>query len=196
MSDPTRLHESGTVDAMHTYPAQVCHVCVLESPPGLEPPQLTGFHPRPCRLPVLGQAHAGTRGQSGRPPPPATPRCVDHDEKCGCAGQVRCRRAVVRIPVPHPRSGWTVRSTIRHYSRRCRHPGGQDSSSLPPGELLRRTIRPHRQSRAHRPNIDLQSAAPAGRARRVRSPLQRSTTPPCLRTSPSATGPSRGRPQL
>ena len=51
-----------------------------------------GASPQPdeaCRgrLPVLGQAHAGTRGQAGRPLPLATPRCVDHDAKCVCAGQ-------------------------------------------------------------------------------------------------------------
>jgi hypothetical protein len=54
----------------------------------------------PCRgrLPLLGQAHAGTRGQGDRPPPLASPRCVDHDTKCVCAGQVRCRCAVERAP--------------------------------------------------------------------------------------------------
>jgi len=41
----------------------------------------------PRRLPVLGQARAGTRGQTGRPPPPATPRRVDHDAKRVSAGQ-------------------------------------------------------------------------------------------------------------
>jgi hypothetical protein len=60
-----------------------------------------GVSPQPdeaCRgrLPVFGQAHAGTRGQSDRPPPLATPRYVDHDAKCVCAGQVRCGCAVVR----------------------------------------------------------------------------------------------------
>jgi hypothetical protein len=62
-----------------------------------------GASPQPdkaCRgrLPLSVQAHAGTRGQSHRPPPPATPRCVDHDTKCVCAGQVRYRRAVERAP--------------------------------------------------------------------------------------------------
>jgi CRISPR-associated endonuclease/helicase Cas3 len=55
--------------------------------------------PCPGRLPVLGQAHAGTRGQSDRPPPLATPRYVDHDAKCVCAGQVRCVCAVERAPL-------------------------------------------------------------------------------------------------
>jgi hypothetical protein len=62
-----------------------------------------GASPQPdetCRgrLSVFGQAHAGTRGQAGRPPPPATPRCVDHDAKCVCAGQLRCRCAVEQAP--------------------------------------------------------------------------------------------------
>jgi hypothetical protein len=54
----------------------------------------------PCGrwLPVLEQAHAGTCGQCGRPPPLATPRYVDHDAKCVSAGQVRCRCAVERAP--------------------------------------------------------------------------------------------------
>jgi hypothetical protein len=64
---------------------------------------LTGLHPSPTsqcrgRLPLLAQAHAGTRGQSDRPPPLASPRCVDHDAKCVCAGQVRFRCAVERAP--------------------------------------------------------------------------------------------------
>ena len=57
-----------------------------------------GASPQPdqaCRgqLPVFAQTHAGTCGQAGRPPPPATPRCVDHDAKCVSAGQVRFRCA-------------------------------------------------------------------------------------------------------
>ena len=42
------------------------------------------------RLPVSAQAHAGTCGQGGRPPPLATPMHGDRDAKCICAGQVRC----------------------------------------------------------------------------------------------------------
>jgi Metalloenzyme superfamily len=42
------------------------------------------------RFPVSAQAHAGTCGQTGRPPPLATPMHGDRDAKCVCAGQVRC----------------------------------------------------------------------------------------------------------
>lgn len=66
----------------------------------------------------------------------------------------------------------------------------------PAGELLHRKIRTHPQTRTHRPNVDLQRAAPACSARGLRSPLQRSTTPPRLRTSPSATVPPRDGVQL
>ena len=71
---------------------------------------LTGAAPQPdeaCggRLPDFEQAHAGTRGQCGRPPPLATPRYVDHDAQCVFAGQVRCRCAVER-------ASSTVRSLI------------------------------------------------------------------------------------
>ena len=55
------------------------------------------------RPPAFEQAHAGTRGPRGRPPPLATPRYVDQDANCVCAGQVRCRCAVER-----------ARSSVRH----------------------------------------------------------------------------------
>jgi hypothetical protein len=58
------------------------------------------------------------------------------------------------------------------------HPGAQNSSPLPAGELFRRTVRPHPASRTHRPHIDRQPATPACSTRRVRWPLQRSTTSP------------------
>jgi EAL domain len=79
-------------------------------PPELITQHLAGLRPMPdkacCgRLPDFEQAHAGTRGQCGRPPPLATPRYVDHDAKCVSAGQVRCRCAVERTPR-------TVRSPI------------------------------------------------------------------------------------
>jgi hypothetical protein len=53
-----------------------------------------GVPPQPdeacCGRVAFAQAHAGTRGQSDRPPPLATPMHGDHDAKCICAGQVRC----------------------------------------------------------------------------------------------------------
>ena len=62
---------------------------------------LTGLRPSPTRHAVVGfrfqgRLAQGLAVQSGRPPPPATPRCVDLDAKCVCAGQVRCRCAVER----------------------------------------------------------------------------------------------------
>lgn len=59
-----------------------------------------------------------------------------------------------RIPVPHPRPGRPVRYRIRHGPRRCGHPRRDDSGALPAGELPRRKIRAHRQSRTHRPAVD------------------------------------------
>jgi putative transposase len=46
------------------------------------------------------------------------------------------------------------------------------------------------------PHVDLQSAALPCGAHRVRWALQRSTAPPCPRTSPTTTDPFRGGPQL
>jgi putative transposase len=76
-------------------------------------------------------------------------------------------------------SGRSVCSVVRCCPGRCGHPGGQDSSPLPAGELFRRTFRRNCQSRTHRPHVDLRGAASAGGARGVRSPLQRSTASPC-----------------
>jgi hypothetical protein len=63
------------------------------------------------------------------------------------------------------------------------------------GELLRRKVHPHPQSRTHRPYTDLQSAALAYGAHGLRPALQQSTPTPRPRTSPSTTDPPRGRPQ-
>jgi putative transposase len=62
-------------------------------------------------------------------------------------------------------------------------------------KLFRRTVRAYPPSRTHRPHDDLQPAEPAYGARRVRSPLQRSTTPPRPRPSPTSTDPPRRGPQ-
>jgi hypothetical protein len=56
------------------------------------------------------------------------------------------------------------------------------SSSFSAGELFRRKVRTHPQSRTHRPHTDLQPAALACGAHGVRAPLQRSTAAPGPRT--------------
>jgi len=48
---------------------------------------------------------------------------------------------------------------VRRCPGRCGHPRGQDSPAVPAGELLRRTVRAHDQSRTHRPHPDRQRAA-------------------------------------
>ena len=73
-----------------------------DRPPG-STPSSNGASPQPdetCRrrLRTRGQAHVGTRGQGGRPPPLVTPMNVDRDAKGVCAGQVHCRCAVERAP--------------------------------------------------------------------------------------------------
>jgi putative transposase len=87
-------------------------------------------------------------------------------------------------------------SIIRRCPGRHWHPRGTDSSALPASKLFRRKIRPHPQGRTHRPHVDLQSTTLACGARGIRSPLQRSATPPQLRTPPTTTEPPRGRPPL
>ena len=57
-----------------------------------------------------------------------------------------------------------------------------------------RTIRPHPASRTHRPHADLQSTARGCGTRDLHPPLQRPTTPPSLRPSPTTTDPPRGGP--
>jgi putative transposase len=82
-----------------------------------------------------------------------------------------------------------VHRIIQRCPRRCGHPRGPDSTSVSAGELFRRTVRPHPESRTHRPHADLQPAAPACRAHGIRSPLQRSTTPPRPQPSPTTADP-------
>jgi hypothetical protein len=107
----------------------------------------------------------------------------------------RSRRSPHPVAGPRLRPGRSVRRAVRRCPGRCGHPRGQDSSALPAGELFRRTVRPHYQSRTHRPHADLQSAALACGAHELRSALQRSTTPPRPRTSPTTAEPPRGGPQ-
>ena len=56
---------------------------------------------------------------------------------------------------------------------------------MPAGQLLRRTLRPDRQNRTHRPHPDLRRAAPAGRPRPVQRPLQRPPATPSTATCPA-----------
>jgi hypothetical protein len=62
-----------------------------------------------------------------------------------------------------------------------------------------RTVSPngssHRQSRTYRPHAGLQPATPAWRAHGIRSPLQRSTTPPRPQPSPTTANPPCHGPQ-
>jgi hypothetical protein len=60
--------------------------------------------------------------------------------------------------------------------------------ALSESELLRRTIRPDRQNRTHRPHPDLRRTAPAKRPHAVRRPLQR---PPATSSTPASSATSR-----
>jgi transposase len=98
-------------------------------------------------------------------------------------------------PVPRPRSGQSVWNVVRCCPRRCGHPRGQDSSSLPTGELFRRKVHPHCQSLTRRPHVDLQSVALTCGARGVRSALTTVDGRTVPANSASATDPPRGKPQ-
>jgi len=73
---------------------------------------------------------------------------------------------------------------------------GRDPATVPAGELLRRTVRTHRQIRACRPHGDPEPAAPQGRARRIHPALQWSTTASLLRALPTPADLSRGEADL
>ena len=68
------------------------------------------------------------------------------------------------------------------------HRHREDPTAMSESELLRRTIRPDRQNRTHRPHPDLRRATPADRPCPVRRPLQR---PPA--TSSAAASPATPR---
>ena len=70
---------------------------------------------------------------------------------------------------------------------------GQDPAADAAGELLRRTVRPQRSGRVHRPSADLQRAARRRRPRRVRASLQPAPSAPEPRPAPTQPRPSRGR---
>src|SRR5882757_4096146 len=75
-------------------------------------------------------------------------------------------------------------------------PHSKDPAALSTGELLRRTVRTHRQNRTHRPHADPEPAAPQRRARRLRPALQRPTAAPVPRAPPTPPDLPGGRPQL
>ena len=114
----------------------------------------------------------------GRRPLPAHPgrdrasrRALDHP--AGPQPRHGPRRARRPVSVPRPRSGRPVHGIVRRGPGRRRHRGGQDPAAVSASELLRRTLRPDRADRGHRPHADLRRATPAAGACRVRRPLQR-----------------------
>ena len=95
-----------------------------------------------------------------------------------------------RVPVPDPRPGRTVHRRLRRRARRRRDPDRQDPASLPTSQRLRRTVRPHRQSRADRPHADLRTTPPTTGSGRVRRPLQPATPTPRPRTTATVPDPA------
>jgi hypothetical protein len=103
-----------------------------------------GLRPSPTRhvlgvltdaMSELGQALAGTRGQSCRPPPLATPMHGDHDAKCVCTGQVRCVRCGASTTQatpdrPDPRAPNLTRSSRLRRRKQASH---LIAVGLPPG---------------------------------------------------------------
>src|SRR4051812_19468572 len=139
-------------------------------------------HARGRLLPRRLRAHAAAalrlvRARGRRPLPAhlgrdwASRRDLDHP--AGPQPHDGSRRPRRPVPVPRPRSGRTVRGLVRRGPGGRGHRGGQDPAPMPAGELLRRTRCPDRAGRGHRPDADLQRAAFAPRACRVRRPLQR-----------------------
>jgi hypothetical protein len=89
------------------------------------------------------------------------------------------------LPVPRPRPRRPVHHRLRNRPGRYRDRHGEDPAAMSPGELLRRTLRPDRQHRTHRPHPDLQRTAPADRPRPVRRPLQLAAATPSAPPSPA-----------
>ena len=71
------------------------------------------------------------------------------------------------------------------------HRHREDPAAMSASELLRRTLRPDRQNRTHRPHPDLRRTAPADRPRPVRRPLQRAAATSSAATSPATPRSSR-----
>jgi hypothetical protein len=103
-------------------------------------------------------------------------------------GTTSPRRSCRHVPVPRPRPSRPVHHLVRRRPRRRRDRHRDDSTALSESELLRRTIRPDRQNRTHRPHPDLRRTAPAKRPHAVRRPLQR---PPATSSTPASSATSR-----
>ena len=82
-------------------------------------------------------------------------------------------------------------SVVRRRPGRRRDRHREDPAALSASELLRRTLRPDRQNRTHRPHPDLRRTAPADRPRPVRRPLQRPTATPSTPASSATPRSSR-----
>ena len=88
------------------------------------------------------------------------------------------------LPVPRSRPRRPVQHRLRRHTDRSRDRHRQDPATLAESELLRRTLRPDRQNRAHRPHPDLRRCATYGtyRPTPVQHPLQRPPTAPSTAT--------------
>ena len=104
-------------------------------------------------------------------------------------------RAHCQRPVPRPRPSQPVHHLVRRRSRRRRNRHGEDPTTMPASELLRQTLRPHRQNRTHRPHPDLRRTTPADRPRSVRRPQQRKAPAPSAGSPPAALRSCRAGPR-
>jgi hypothetical protein len=93
-------------------------------------------------------------------------RAVDPRPRDGLGGAGR------RVQASRPWPGWSVLGLFRRCPGRRGHHGGQDSASLPTGELLYRTVCAHRQVRGHRPHQHQRSTfgAPYARGASIQEP--------------------------
>ena len=123
----------------------------------------------------------------------ASRRILDHP--AGPQPRHGPRRARRAVPVPRPRSRRTVHGLVRRGAGRCGHRGGQDPAAVSAGELLRRTPRADRPHRTHRPDADLQRAAPpqgaCHRTPRTTTPSGRTERCNCVRHARNRLFPSR-----
>jgi hypothetical protein len=84
-------------------------------------------------------------------------------------------------------------SQFRHSPRRRRHQGREDPTTVSTSQLLRRTVRRHRQMRSHRPPAHHQRTPPENSAEPLRGPLQPPPTSPSTATRAPTTGPAHRR---